>query len=92
MDIDFNKVDTAVEQAARRIATALVTLVRKLPDNAAPEMAMRKLSAELVDREPDLMRWLSEHTHNCEALLDTETRGSWATERAVAAVLRSKLD
>jgi len=89
MDIDHHKLDPLVDEAARRIIDAMKTLVRKLPDSVAPEYALELVGATLAERESDLTRWLVQYTHNCDALLDNDTRGSLATRDAVRRVLKS---
>jgi hypothetical protein len=51
------QINRAIEYAATRIEAELEKMLEKLPESAAPQMAMEVLAQLLVESTPELMGW-----------------------------------
>lgn len=60
------QIDRAIEKAATRIEAELEKMLGKLPESAAPQMAMEVLAKLLADSTPQLMSWFMTGDQNRE--------------------------
>jgi hypothetical protein len=65
---NWNRVYRTVDRAAQRISNELEELIAKLPEWAAPQMAMALLALEITRRQPTLVHWLTQTEEAKEGL------------------------
>ena len=60
-DQDWDRAEQTIQQAADRISNDIDKMLRETPEFVTPQAAVEFLAALLVQRQPDVMRWLGRH-------------------------------
>ena len=82
-DQDWDQAEQTIQQAADRISNDIDKMLRETPEFVTPQAAVEFLAALLVQRQPDVMRWLGRHLPFGQLLEASQRRFQEAASRPV---------